>query len=135
MVRTSLKGFQRQLLNGLDALLLHFLHFPRKHCLRSRRAIDTIRLDRHDDPASNLKIQMCVQSDNTRLIWLRYVCEDDIHHGNQHTVAKWVTRVFDDGDDVCAVGSHVDEIATRAVGEFDCEDGSFRANDIGDVRY
>jgi hypothetical protein len=46
-----------------------------------------------------------------------------------------VTGILDDGDDVGAVGGHVDQITTRAVGEFDSEDSSLGTDDIGNVRH
>jgi hypothetical protein len=46
-----------------------------------------------------------------------------------------VTGILDNGDDVGAVGGHVDQITTRAVGELDSEDGSLGSDDIGDVRH
>ena len=44
-----------------------------------------------------------------------------------------MTGVLDDRDDVGAVGGHVDQVATRAVGEFDGENGTGRTDDISDV--
>lgn len=130
---TSLKGLQRQLLNRLDPLLLHLLHLPRKHRLRRRRAINTIRFHGNHYSPPDFQIQVCVQAHNTRLIWLRHVCEDDVYHGDEHAVAERVARVFDNGDDVRAVRSHVNEISAGAVREFDGEDRAFGADDVGDV--
>lgn len=76
---------------------------------------------------------MSVQAYNTRLIGLRYVCEDDVDHGDEHSVAERVARVFDDGDYVRAVCGHVDKIAARAMRELDGEDGAFGADYISDV--
>jgi len=77
---------------------------------------------------------MCVQPNNTSLIWLRYVREDDVDHGDEHTVSKRVARVFDDRNDVRAVRSHVDEIAPGAVRELDSENRALGSDDVGDVR-
>lgn len=38
-----------------------------------------------------------------------------------------MSGVFDNGDDVCAVSGHVDQVTTGAVGEFNCEYYSFGA--------
>lgn len=43
--------------------------------------------------------------------------------------------VLDNGDDICAVGSHVDQITARAVRELDGEDGSLGSNNISNVRH
>lgn len=45
-----------------------------------------------------------------------------------------MTGVLDDGDDVGTVGSHVDQITARTVGELDGENGALGANDISNVR-
>ena len=44
-----------------------------------------------------------------------------------------MTGILDNGDDVCAVGGHVDEVTTGAVGELDGEDGALGANNVGNV--
>lgn len=77
---------------------------------------------------------MAVQPHDSRLIRLRHVGEDGVDHSDKHAIAKRVTGVFDDGDDVCAVSGHVDEIAAGAVGEFHGVDGAVWTDDIRDVR-
>jgi hypothetical protein len=67
------------------------------------------------------------------LIGLSNIGEDAVDHADQHPVLHGVTGVLDNGNDVCAVSGHVDQITTRAVGELDSEDGSFRSDNIGDV--
>lgn len=77
---------------------------------------------------------MCVEADDTGLIWLSDVGEDAINHADEHAVFEWVTGVLNNGDDVGAVRSHVDQIATGTVGELDGEDSASWANDVGDMR-
>ena len=130
---TSLKRLERQLLQRFQPLISHLLHLPRKHRLRRRRTINTIRLDTHQRRPVHFQIQMRVERHNARLIRLRHVREDDIHHGHEHAVAQRVSRVFDDRDHVRAVRRHVDQVAARAVRELDGEDGAFGPDDVGDV--
>lgn len=78
---------------------------------------------------------MRIQPHNARLIRLRYIRENDIDHGNQHPVAEGLSRVFDDGDYICAVRSHVNQIAPRTMREFDCKHGTLGTDDVSDVRY
>lgn len=41
--------------------------------------------------------------------------EDDIDHRNKHSVAEWVSSVFDDRDDVRSMCCHVDEVTARPI--------------------
>lgn len=77
---------------------------------------------------------MSVEADDTGLVGLGNVGEDAVDHADKHAVLEGVTGVLDDGDDVGAVGGHVDEISAGTVGELDGENGTGRANDIGNVR-
>ena len=78
---------------------------------------------------------MCIQRHYPRLIRLCYVRKDAVHHSDENTVSQRVPRVFDDGDDVRAMCGHVDKISPASMREFDCVDGTSRADNIGDVRY
>lgn len=124
---------QRQLLQRLDSLLPQLCYFSCENGFRCGGRIDTVGLDGDNDTSSDLEEQMCVQPDDTCLIGLRNICEDDIDHGDQHSVAERVTGIFDDWDNVCAVSGHVDQITTGSVGELDSKDSSGRTNDISDV--
>ena len=44
-----------------------------------------------------------------------------------------MTRILNNGDDVCAVGGHVDEVTARAVGELDGEDSALGSDNVSDV--
>lgn len=76
---------------------------------------------------------MGVQANDTGLVGLGNVGEDDIDHGHEHAVLERVTGIVDNGDNVRAVGGHVDQVTARTVGEFDGVDVTVRADDIGDV--
>ena len=77
---------------------------------------------------------MSVQSNNTCLIGLRNIGEDAVDHADEHAVLERVTGVLDDRNNVCAVCGHVDQVATRSVGEFDSEDGTSWADNVSNVR-
>lgn len=77
---------------------------------------------------------MCVEADNTCLIRLRDIGKDAVDHADEHAVLERMSGIFDDRDDVRAVRSHVDQITSRAVGEFDCEDCACGSDDVCDVR-
>lgn len=77
---------------------------------------------------------MAVESDNTGLIGLGNIGEDDIDHADEHAVLHGVTGILNDGDDVGALLGHVDEVTSGTVRELDGVDVSGGADDIGDVR-
>ncbi|KAM3068761.1 hypothetical protein ACMFMG_012213 [Clarireedia jacksonii] len=77
---------------------------------------------------------MGVQSNDTCLIRLCHIREDNVDHGDQHSVLQWVTCIFDNRDNVCTVRSHVDEITAGSVRELNRKDCSGRSNNIGNVR-
>lgn len=79
--------------------------------------------------------ELTIETDNTGLIGLSNIGEDAVDHADQHAVLERVTGVLDNGNDVCAVGSHVDQITTGAVRELDGKHGALGANNIGNVRH
>jgi hypothetical protein len=124
---------QRQLLLRFYPLLSHLLDLTCKHDFRLGCAVDTVGLDRHNDTTTGLQEQVGVQADNSGLVRLSNIGEDDINHADQHSVSQGVSGVFNNGDDVGAVGSHADQITARSVREFNSVDSSSRTNDISDV--
>merc|ERR1711881_728402 len=100
----SLERLQRQLLLGLDTLLPQLDHFSREDLLGRGGRIDTVGLDGDDDTTTDLEELMCVQSNNTGLVWLGNVGENAVDHAHDRTV-----------------GSHVDQVTSTPVGEFDRE--------------
>lgn len=76
---------------------------------------------------------MRVEGDDTGLIGLRNISEDDINHGDEHAVLVWVTGILNDGDDVGSLLGHVDEITTGSVRELNGVDETRWTDDIGNV--
>jgi len=129
----SLERLQGQLLQRLDSLISQLLDLSRKHGLRRSSTVNAVCLDRNDNPTTDLQEQMGIQTDNTSLIGLSNICEDNIHHADQHSVSERVTSVLNDWDDVGSVCSHIDQITARAVGELDSKNRSSGPNNIRDV--
>lgn len=77
---------------------------------------------------------MAVLGDDSSLIWLSNVSEDNVDHTDQESVVLGFSGIVDDWDDVGSLFSHVDQISSDSVGEFDSVHNTFRANDIRDVR-
>jgi len=57
-----------------------------------------------------------------------------IDHANEHAVPQRVSSVFNDGNDICPMGSHVDEISTRSMRKFDGEYDASRPNNVRHMR-
>lgn len=77
---------------------------------------------------------MSVQTDNSSLIRLGNVSEDNVDHADKHAVSQGVSGILDDRDDVCAVCSHANQITARTMRELDGVDGTGGTDDISDVR-
>ena len=116
----TLVRLQRQLLQRLELLLLQLLHLRRKHSLRRGRRVDARRLDRNDAVASVLQEVLGVDADDTRLVRLRHIREDRIHHAHQHAVLERVTRVLDDRNNIRTRFRHIDQVTTGTVRELHC---------------
>jgi hypothetical protein len=130
----TLERLEGELLLGLDAHLPQLGDFLSEDGLGCGSRVDTVGLDGDDDTTADLQEETSVETDDTGLIGLGNVGEDAVDHADKHTVLEGVTGILNDGDDVGAVGGHVDQITAGAVREFDSEDGSLRTNDIGNVR-
>lgn len=130
----SLERLQGKLLLGLDALLPKLLDLASEDGLGRGSGVDTAGLDGDHDTTTNLEELVGVETDNTGLIGLGNVGEDAVDHADEHAVLERVTGVLNDGNNVGAVGGHVDKVSARTVGEFDGEDGTGRSDDIGNVR-
>lgn len=59
--------------------------------------------------------------------------EDKVDHIDKHAVLERHSSVLDNGDDICATGSHVDQVTARTVRELDSVDGAGRTDNVGDV--
>ena len=130
----TLEGLQGQLLFGLDLLLAHLLDLTGEDDLGGSRGVDTAGLDRDQDTTTILQEHVGVQADNTGLVRLGNVGEDDINHGDEHAVAEGVTGVLNNGDDVGAVSRHADQVTARTVGELNGVNITSGADNISDVR-
>lgn len=108
----SLIRFQGELFPRLDHFTLHLLYFGGEYDFCGCCRVNARSFDGDDDVSSVLEEVMSIQSDDTCLIWLGDIGENDIDHGYEHAVLHGVTGVLDDGDDVCAPTCHADEITS-----------------------
>lgn len=84
----------------LDTLFSHDVDFASKDLCGGCGRVDTVGLDGDDDSTSVLEEVVCVESNNTCLIGLSDIGENDIDHLDEHSVFLGVTSVFYDGDGV-----------------------------------
>lgn len=111
------------------------MYLPGENLFRRRCAIDTVRLDTNHDSASDLEVTVRIQTYNSCLIRLCHVREYHIHHTHQHSIFERMSCIFDNGDNVGAVGGHVDQVTAGAVGELNCKDyslGTYYVRNVAD---
>ena len=75
-----------------------------------------------------------VESDNSSLIGLRDIGEDDVDHADEHSVLMRVTRVLDDRHNVGSSLGDVEQISAGSVRELDGVDETFWSDDVRNVR-
>jgi len=49
------------------------------------------------------------------------VCKDHINHADEHAISERMAGVFNNGDDICSVSGHIDEISARSMRELNRE--------------
>lgn len=130
----TLIRFEGELFLRFNTFLLKFLDFTSENCSSIDSRIDTISLDRNDNVSTSLKEIVSVKSDNTSLIGLGNIGENDINHTDEHAIFMRMTSVFNDGDDVRSLLGHVNEITTGTVREFDGINETSGTDNISNVR-
>jgi len=74
---------------------------------RSFGGVNTRCLDGNDEVTSVFDEVSRVQTENTGLIWLGDISENNVHHWHEHPVFLWMSGVLNDWDDVGSLFSHV----------------------------
>lgn len=96
----------------LDALFSHNVDFTSKDLCGRCGRVDTVCLDGNDDSSTVLEEVVGVESNDTCLIGLSDIGENDIDHLNEHSVLLWVSSVFYDRHNVGSLLGHTDEISS-----------------------
>lgn len=60
----------------------------------------TVGLDGNEHTTSSLQKERGVVADDTGLVGLRNVGENDVYHWEQHSVLQGMSGIFNDGDDL-----------------------------------
>ncbi|GAU94925.1 hypothetical protein RvY_06623 [Ramazzottius varieornatus] len=100
--------FQCNLFQRFDFLRLELLDFFGEDCFRLCRTVDAVGFDGNDDVTAILQVVMGIESDDTGLIRLCHIGEDDIDHVDNHPILLGMSGIFDDRDDVCPLLGGVD---------------------------
>jgi hypothetical protein len=65
---------------------------------------------------------------------LSHISENDVYHGNKHSVSQGVTGILNNGDDVGAVSSHANQVTAGTVRELNGIDITGGTDNISNVR-
>jgi hypothetical protein len=117
----------------LDALFSHNVDFASKDLGGGCGRVDTVCLDGDDDSTAVLEEVVCVEGNDTCLIGLGNICENDIDHLDEHSVLLGMSSVFNNGNDVGPLFGHTDEISTGSVRELDGVDDTLGTDNVGNV--
>jgi len=111
----------------LDGLSAHLLDLVGEDLSSGSGRVDTVGLDGDKDTTADLEEPVGVHGNNTGLIGLGNIGEDDVDHGDDHAVTGRLTSVLNNGDDVGSLGGHGDKITAGSGRELDgVRDGSTR---------
>lgn len=127
-------GLQRYLLDRSELLLTQSLNLLGEHLLWRLGRIDTRCLDGNDEVATVLDEHGGVETENTRLIGLRNIGENDVNHRHEHAVLLRMSSVLDDGDHIRSLLCHIDEITAGSLREFNSVNRARGTNKVGHVR-
>lgn len=130
----TLIRLQRDLLDRLEALLLHSLDLLREDGLGRSCRVDAAGLDRDHAVTADLQEVLGVDPNDTGLVGLGDIRKDGVDHGDEHPVLVGVTGILDDGDDVGTLLRHVEELTAGAVGELNGVDSPGGPDKVGNVR-
>lgn len=90
----TLVWFQSNLFERLKLAILELLNLPSKYFFRNSSRINTARLDRDDCVTAILEEKLSIPRDDSSLVGLRHICEDDVDHVDKDTILLWCPRVL-----------------------------------------
>lgn len=117
-----------------EVLLLESLYLILVDDLGGEGGVNTGSLDGNNEMSSVLDEHMGVVSQDSSLIGLGDISEDTVDHRYKHSIFLGVSSIFNDRDDVSTFLSHVDEITSDTLGEFNGVDVTLGSDEITDVR-
>lgn len=130
----TLERLKGQLVLRLHGFSAHLLDLVGEDLSSGGRAVDTVGLDGDKNTATNLEEPVGVHGDDTGLVRLSNIGEDNVNHGDNHAVTSGLAGILNNGDDVGALGGHGDQVTSRALGELNGVDVASGTNKVSDVR-
>ena len=120
--------------DGAEVLLLQSLDFVLVDNLGGEGGVNTGGLDGNDEVSTVLHEHVGVVSQDSSLIGLGDISEDNVDHRYKHSVFLGVSGILNNGDDVGTFLGHVDEVTSDSLGEFNGVDISLGSDEVGNVR-
>lgn len=127
-------GFESNLLDRFESLLLHSLDLLCENRLWGRCRVNAASLDRDHAVAAHLQEVLRVDAHDTRLVRLGDIRKDGVDHGDKHSVLVRVTGILNDGHDIGALLGHVQKLTARTVRKLDGVDSPSGPHEVGNVR-
>lgn len=125
--------FKSHLLHRSKLLFFQILDFVGENLLSRESGINAISLDRDNKVSSIFHEHSSVEAKNSSLIRLGNISEDGVDHVKKHSVFLRVSGVFNDGNDVWSLFSHVHEVSARSLGELHSVNNTFGSDQVRNV--
>lgn len=123
-----------ELFLGGETVFFKFVDFICEDHIGFVSGVDTVGLKGNQEFSSVFQIHMAIFRDDTGLIGLGNIGKDQVDHADQESVVSGLSSVVNDGDHVSSLFSHIDQITSDSVGEFNGVNNSFWADDVRDMR-
>lgn len=130
----TLVWLKRHLINWTELLLAQDLDLVSVDDLWGDSRVDTGSLNCDHKVSSILNEHRGVQTQDSGLIWLGNVSEDNVDHRHEHSILLWVTGILDNWDNICALLGHVYKVTSDTLRELYCVDGTLWSDEVRDVR-
>jgi hypothetical protein len=105
--------------------LLQLSNLLGKDDFRGSSRVDAVSFNGDQEVTSVLQEVLSVDSQNTGLIGLSNVLEDNVDHRDQHSVLLRVSGVLNNGDNVGSLLGNFDKITTATVRQLNGVDSTF----------
>ena len=129
----SFVWFKRDSLDWSEFLFLKLLDFGSVDDLWGLGGVDARSLDGNDEMASVLHEVGGVETEDSSLIWLGDISEDNVNHWHEHSVFLWMSSVLNNWNDIGSLLGHVDQVSAGSLGELNSVHATGWSNQISNV--
>ena len=131
----SFVRFKRDSLDRSELLLLKGFDLGSIHDFGGLGGVNAGSFDGDNEVASVLDEVSGVETENTSLIGLGDISEDNVNHRHEHSVLLGVSSILDDGDDVSSLLGHVNQVSARSLGELYGVHASSGTDEVSNMGY